>query len=91
MGSHIEGWPTSMVEALACGKNIISTNVSGAKDMIYEKKNGFIVFERDPILYAKAMENGLELNNPNTFSLQKAKQYASSNLNFDFNNFLLIK
>ena len=34
VGSFEEGWSTAMVEALACGKPIISTNISGANDMI---------------------------------------------------------
>lgn len=41
--SHAEGLSNSMLEAMACGKIIISTPVSGAAEIIDEGKNGFVI------------------------------------------------
>jgi glycosyltransferase involved in cell wall biosynthesis len=41
--SHAEGLSNSMLEAMACGKIIISTPVSGASEIIDEGKNGFVI------------------------------------------------
>ncbi|WP_170178393.1 glycosyltransferase [Flammeovirga pectinis] len=53
MESLTEGFPTSMVEAIGCGKNVVTTNVSGAKYMVVNGKNGYIVKARDPQVFAK--------------------------------------
>jgi glycosyltransferase involved in cell wall biosynthesis len=41
--SHAEGLSNSMLEAMASGKIIISTPVSGAAEIIDEGKNGFVI------------------------------------------------
>lgn len=47
VSSFVEGFSVAMIEQLACGKPIVSTNVSGASDLIKEGVNGFIVNKRD--------------------------------------------
>ena len=83
VGSHMEGWSVSMVEALACGKPIVSTNISGAKDMIIENKNGFIVSNRNSDLFAKKMLLSLELENARETSIELAKLYSISTMRQD--------
>jgi hypothetical protein len=61
-GSHHEGWSVAMLEALACGKAVVATDVSGARDMIVEGRNGFLVRQRDPERFAQAMEDALHLD-----------------------------
>lgn len=41
VGSYVEGFSQAMIEQLACGKPIVSTNVSGAKELIKYGKNWF--------------------------------------------------
>jgi glycosyltransferase involved in cell wall biosynthesis len=53
--SYREGFPVAMVEQLACARPILSTEVSGARDLIVEGKNGFIVPDRDVRVYAQRM------------------------------------
>lgn len=84
MFSYIEGWPTAMTEALACGKNIVSTNIGGSNQMIKEGENGFIIKNRDVNSFSKAMSLALSLPNPNPISVELSKQYSSTNLNKDF-------
>lgn len=61
-GSLVEGWSVAMLEALACGKPIVSTPVSGANQMIVPRKNGFIVPTRNPVDFSRAIESALGLS-----------------------------
>lgn len=83
MGSLIEGWPTAMVEALACGKIIVTTNISGAMDMVENGKNGFIVDERDPLKFGGKLIDAIQLTDGNQISTEKSKKYSLSNLKID--------
>jgi glycosyltransferase involved in cell wall biosynthesis len=83
VGSYMEGWSVAMVEALACGKNVVSTRVSGAGDMIIPGKNGYIVNYRDPGSFAKKMEEALKLPNPNKYSIEISGNYSLSTLKDD--------
>jgi len=76
MGSHFEGWPTAMVEALACGKPIVSTDISAASTLVIEGQNGYVVKNRDPIAFAEAIERASELTSANHVSLRLAERYA---------------
>lgn len=86
VGSFKEGWSISMLEALACGKPIISTNVSGAKEMIINRENGFIVKDRNPNTFAKYIKKTNELKNSQETSLNIVKKYALNNLKKDLDN-----
>lgn len=88
LGSIIEGWPTAVVEALACGCNIVSTEVSGIDEMVNNGKNGFICTERDASAFSNFMINALELEKPNTVSLTKSKRYSKISLRNDFEEIL---
>jgi len=84
MFSYIEGWPTAMTEALACGKNIVSTNIGGSYQMIKEGENGYIIKNRDIDSFSNAMLKSLSLPSPNPISLELSNQYSSNNLNSAF-------
>ena len=70
----------AMLETLECGKPIVSTNVSGAKDMIRQGQNGFVVEKRDPAEFAKGMGDALKLQGSQQISLGIAENYALKNL-----------
>lgn len=53
--SHAEGLSNSMLEAMACGKIILSTPVSGAAEIIDEGKNGFVIDDYSGNAIAKAV------------------------------------
>jgi len=61
VGSYTEGFSNAMVEQIACGRPIVSTNVSGAESLIMENRNGFIVRERNPELFAERLMDALHL------------------------------
>lgn len=84
MGSLEEGWPTSMVEALACGIPLVSTNVSGASEMIKNSLNGYILNNRDSKDFSILWEKSLALEKPNSYSLMVSKKYSLDSLSSDF-------
>jgi len=79
-GSLVEGWSVSMLEALACGKAIVSTPVSGTDAMIIPGQNGFIVNGRNPASFAEAMENALRLDDAGHVSRSIAAQFDLTRL-----------
>ncbi len=80
VGSYSEGWSVAMLEALACGKAMVSTSVSGSRDMIAEGRNGFVVDGRDPLAYAAAVRRALELPEAARESREIAGRYAVQGL-----------
>jgi glycosyltransferase involved in cell wall biosynthesis len=79
LGSHFEGWPTVLVEALATGKPIVSTSVSSAADLIENGRNGYIVERREAGLFCAAMVQALSLD-ACAYSLEKSRPYALNRL-----------
>lgn len=91
IGSFAEGWSTAMIEALACAKPMVSTDVSGARDMVVPHKNGYILSDRDPGRAASAIEAALKLRAAGEHSLRLSKQYSLSTLRSDLNKLWLQK
>ena len=83
VGSIREGWSISMLEALGCGKAIVSTAVSGANTLIKQGENGFVVDSRDPEAFAEKIRLSLLLDKSYETSLSVAKQYSISSLKVD--------
>jgi glycosyltransferase involved in cell wall biosynthesis len=54
--SYFEGFSYAMLEILACGVPIVSTKVSGTKELILDGITGYTIDKRDKILYSKYME-----------------------------------
>lgn len=80
MGSLFEGWPTSMVEALACGIPICSSNFGSAKEIIISEKIGIIVNERNPETFSLQMKKAINIKyDEKIYSMEVAK-YSSDNL-----------
>ncbi len=79
LGSHFEGWPTAMVEALATGKPIVSTSVSAAAELIDPGCNGYIIERREVGSFCEAMVKALSLD-AFAHSLRKSRPYALSGL-----------
>jgi len=79
VGSVREGWSLAMLEMLACGKPIVSTDVSGTRAMIRHGVNGFIV-GRDPVRFAAAAADALNLSDARAASLAVARQFSVETL-----------
>lgn len=83
VGSLKEGWSLAMCEMISCGKAIVSTDVSGAKDMVKNGKNGYVVKERNAELFAEHMFLATQLDDAKKYSLELSKSYAVKNLRDD--------
>lgn len=53
--SYREGLPKVLIEAAACGRPIITTDVPGCREVVRHEENGLLVPVRDPIALAAAM------------------------------------
>jgi len=70
-----------MLEALACGRAIVSTDVSGASDIIIPGFNGYVVPTRDPEQFATHMKKVMTLKTtPAAISAEIAKKYSTSTI-----------
>ena len=58
--SYREGLPHSVLEALAMGRSVITTDVPGCRDTVENGKNGYLVPAQDSISLADAMKRCLE-------------------------------
>ena len=59
--SYLEGLPKVLVEAAACGRAIVTTDVPGCRDVVRHGENGFLVPPRDGKALASTL--ALLLNN----------------------------
>ena len=91
MGSLFEGWPTSLVEAMACGCTIVTTDVSAATEIVSENKNGYIVYDRDPVKFAKTIEKALTLKDVLEYSLNNRDKFSVKYLKNDLEKLWLSK
>lgn len=58
--SYREGMPRTVLEAMATGRAIVTTDVPGCRDTIEAGENGFLVPPRDPDALAQAMIRFIE-------------------------------
>jgi len=52
----MDNLPTVIMEAMATGLPVISTNIAGIPEMVLQNETGFLVQSADPIALAKAIE-----------------------------------
>ena len=55
LSSVSEGFPNTLVEAMAAGRPIVATDVGGVRDAVRDEENGFLVPPRDPAAFAEAL------------------------------------
>lgn len=66
--------PSSIAEALACGKPLVATSVGGIPEMIGDEANAILVPHADPIAIANALQT--LINNPSLRSALGARARA---------------
>lgn len=54
--SYREGLPKSLLEAAACGKPIVTTNVPGCREVVVAGENGLLVPSRNALALANALK-----------------------------------
>jgi glycosyltransferase involved in cell wall biosynthesis len=75
-GTHREGWSNAILEAIATGRPVVTTRVSGAVEMVRPGENGFIVESRDPDEFADAVVSALSLADAERVSVSLAQPNA---------------
>ncbi len=85
MASFHEGFSTAMLEALACGKPIVSTAVSSATTIIDEGATGHVVPEREPLVYSNAVRLAMAMPPEDVAarSMSRVGDYATANIRAD--------
>ncbi|WP_341582330.1 glycosyltransferase family 4 protein [Marinobacter metalliresistant] len=58
--SHREGLPKSLVEAAACGRAVVTTDVPGCRDAITPGETGLLVPVKNPVALANAIQKLIE-------------------------------
>lgn len=53
--SYREGLPLSLLEAAACGRPMVATDVPGCREVVEHEKTGLLVPPRDPVALADAI------------------------------------
>jgi glycosyltransferase involved in cell wall biosynthesis len=82
--SYREGFPKILMEAAACGRPVVTTNVPGCKDAIIKNVTGILVPPKNHILLARAIKNLCD-NRKRLETIGKAaRKHALKN--FDINN-----
>ncbi len=54
--SYAEGLPKVLIEACACGRAVVTTNVAGCREVVRDAENGLLVPARDARALASALE-----------------------------------
>ncbi|MBI3018187.1 MAG: glycosyltransferase family 4 protein [Deltaproteobacteria bacterium] len=75
-----EGTPVSLIEAQACGKVVIATDVGGVRDIVFSGQNGHVVSLNDEVGFTRHLLTLLD----NPEMRQKMGEYGKK---FVFNNF----
>ena len=55
MPSYREGLPRSLIEAAACGRPIVTTDVPGCREIVEHEVNGYLVPARNANALAEAL------------------------------------
>ena len=74
--SHEEGMAHEVVEALACGRPAITSDIAGCRETIDERVSGVLVPPRDTLALAAAMESFLRRPDQLTWMSQASRHKA---------------
>jgi glycosyltransferase involved in cell wall biosynthesis len=80
VGSDSEGWSLSMLEALACGRPIVSTPVSGARAMVRNGENGYVIDHWNADEFSLAITRALKLHDATRVAREIAESYSTRHL-----------
>ncbi len=81
--SLFEGLSNAAIEAMACGKPAVLTDVSGSKEIVTDGENGLIVPPRDPVSLADAMNELLSDEAKLKTYGQNAERHARKNFSIE--------
>ena len=80
LSSLREGLPNSILEAMALGIPVVTTDVAGAKELVVDGETGFVVPQKDPKQMAKAVVTLLA----DPYTLKRMSQAGRSRVESEF-------
>ncbi len=83
MSSVYEGCPTALLEAMACGKPAVATEVGGIPQVINSSKAGTMVPPRNPQALAEALVELLDNPTEMKKMSSRGKEYVNKNCTWD--------
>lgn len=91
--SLYEGFPNAILEGMACGKICLSTDTSDIKEIIQDKKNGFIIVENNATSISKTITEVIKLSNAHKKEIEKkafesVQKYGKENYTTNFYSIL---
>jgi len=81
--SYREGLPKALIEAAACGRAIVTTDVPGCRDVVSDGENGFLVPARDTASLALALLRLIDHPDLRARMGQRGRQRAVSEFAID--------
>lgn len=76
--SHFEGLPLSILEAMAAGLPVISTNVGGVPDVVRDGENGLLITPGDKAAYIAALTELTENTEKRTAFSARSKELSKN-------------
>lgn len=83
MPSYMEGWPKVLVEAAACGRPVVATDVPGCRDVVQDGETGLLVPPRDATATGTALRRLIEDSELRRRMGHNARQQAEAAFSVD--------
>lgn len=88
--SYREGTPKTVLEAMACGRAIVSTDVPGCRETVIVGENGYLVPAKDVVSLRMALEKFIIEPNLITTMGQRSREIAASKYDVDHVNNVIL-
>ena len=88
--SEWEGMPLAVLEALACGLPVVSTDVGYINTAVHPGETGYLCPDRDPVHFAQILAN--VISDPGVFrmnSLKVAQEHSLVTMGTEIRNFII--
>ncbi len=76
ISSHSEGWPTVILESLACGTPVVAHRVGGIPEVLVSEELGVLVEDNTPESLARGIQKGLEKNWDANLCIEYARRFT---------------
>lgn len=79
----MEGFGIAVIEAAACGRPVITSNIEGLKDAIAHNESGILVEPNNPLAFKEAITNLIENTNERHALGERARRYTETHYHWN--------